>query len=75
MTKPPEGGYIAGMTWALAVAMKSIFGLILFGLICLPARLAVQKYMPEGKLKRLLLTRVSSEKPPGYGRRGSADPE
>jgi hypothetical protein len=63
------------MTWVLAVAMKSVFGLILFGLICLPARLAVQKYMPDGRLKRLLLTRISSEKPPGYRRWGGTDPE
>ena len=61
------------MTWMLAVAFKAVWGLILFGLICLPARLAVQKYMKDGKLKRLLLTRISSEQPPGYRDRSRAD--
>jgi hypothetical protein len=32
--------------------------LVLFGLICLPVRLAVQKWLPEGRLKRILLFRV-----------------
>jgi hypothetical protein len=44
------------MTWLLAVVLKPIAALILFGLICLPARLAVQRWMPAGRLKRLLLT-------------------
>jgi hypothetical protein len=33
--------------------------LIVLGLICLPARLAVQKFMKDGKLKRLLLRPIS----------------
>ena len=45
-------------TWLLAVVLKPFFALVLFGLICLPARLAVQRWMPEGKLKRLLLREV-----------------
>lgn len=47
------------MTWLLAVIFRPIAALILFGLICLPARLAVQQWMPEGKLKRLLLRPIS----------------
>jgi hypothetical protein len=39
-----------------------IFGplicLFVFVCICLPARVAVMKWMPEGKLKRLLLTSI-----------------
>lgn len=46
------------MTWALAAALKPLGALILFGLICLPVRIAVQKWMPDGKLKRLLLRPV-----------------
>lgn len=44
------------MTWLLAVVLKPIAAMILFGLICLPARLAVQRWMPPGRLKTLLLT-------------------
>lgn len=43
------------MSFALALIFKPIAALILFGLICLPARLAVQKWMPDGKVKRFLL--------------------
>jgi hypothetical protein len=47
------------MTWLLAVIFKPLAALILFGLICLPVRLAVQRWMPEGMFKRLLLKRVA----------------
>ena len=47
------------MSWLLAVVLKPIGSLVLFGLICLPARIAVQKWMPDGKLKRLLLKPIS----------------
>jgi hypothetical protein len=39
----------------LATALKPLVLLILFGLICLPVRIAVQKWMRDGKLKRFLL--------------------
>lgn len=39
----------------LALILKPLGALILFGLICLPARLAVQRWLPPGRLKRLLL--------------------
>lgn len=39
----------------LAMAIKPLALLVLFGLICLPVRLAVQKWMRDGKLKRFLL--------------------
>jgi hypothetical protein len=48
------------MTWLLAVVLKPFAALVLFGLICLPARLAVQRWMPDGRLKRLLLTDLQS---------------
>ena len=46
------------MTWVIAVVLRPFAALVLFGLICLPARLAVQKWMPDGRTKRLLLLRV-----------------
>lgn len=52
------------MTWALAVVLRPLAALVLFGLICLPARIFVQKRMKEGPLKRLLLRRVGR----GWGR-------
>ena len=51
------------MSFALALIVKPIASLILFGLICLPARLAVQKWVPEGRVKRLLLKRISGNGP------------
>lgn len=42
----------------IALLIKPFAALVLFGLILLPIRLAVKRWMPEGKLKRLLLTRV-----------------
>jgi hypothetical protein len=39
----------------LATALKPLALLVLFGLIALPARLAVQRFMRDGKLKRFLL--------------------
>jgi hypothetical protein len=44
--------------WVWAIILKPFAGLVLFGLICLPARLAAQKWIPEGKLKRFLLFRL-----------------
>jgi hypothetical protein len=46
------------MTWLLAVVFRPLAALVLFGLICLPARMAVQRWMPQGRLKSLLLLRV-----------------
>ena len=52
-----------GYQWA--IVLKPLGALVFFGLVLLPVRLAVQKWMPEGKLKKLLLRRVDrrSEKP------------
>jgi hypothetical protein len=50
--------------WVIAVVLRPFAALVLFGLICLPARLAVQKYMRDGAFKRLLLKRVGR----GWGR-------
>lgn len=38
----------------LAVLIKPLVFLVVFGLIVLPIKLAVQKWLPEGRLKRAL---------------------
>jgi hypothetical protein len=43
----------------IAQFLKPIAALIVFGLICLPVRLLVQKF-PEGKIKRILLFPVGT---------------
>lgn len=48
--------------WVLAVIFRPVLGLIVLGLICLPARLAVKKWVPEGAVKRFLLTPVGRQK-------------
>lgn len=42
----------------LAMAIKPFVVFILLVCICLPARIAVQRFMPDGKIKRLLLRKV-----------------
>lgn len=49
--------------WVWAVLLKPFAALFLFGVICLPFRLLVQRRMKEGRLKRLLLKRVGGRKP------------
>ncbi len=44
--------------WLLALFVKPFVALIVFGLICLPARLLVQNRMKDSRLKRLLLWRL-----------------
>jgi hypothetical protein len=41
--------------WLLAVIVKPLALLILFGLIVLPLKIAFVKWFPEGKTKRFLL--------------------
>jgi len=45
--------------WMLALILKPFALLFLFGFICLPGRLFVQRFMKDGRLKRLLLKRIS----------------
>lgn len=49
------------MTIFWAMVLRPIFALILLGLICLPVRLAVQRWMPEGRVKRVLLIRIGKK--------------
>jgi hypothetical protein len=44
--------------WAIAVLVKPLVLLVLFVVVLYPARWAVQRYLKDGRLKRLLLTRV-----------------
>lgn len=50
------------MSWALAVALRPLGSLLLIVVFGLPARLAVQRWMPEGKLKRVLLMPLRGKK-------------
>lgn len=49
------------MEFALAMALKPLGALILFGCIALPGRIAVQKWMKPGKLKTFLLTPIGKQ--------------
>ena len=41
--------------WLIAVLLKPFGALILFGLIALPIRLAIERWLPAGWLKEQLL--------------------
>jgi hypothetical protein len=57
---PPPGLQWVGWVDLVEAEVRSEYpALVVFGLICLPARLAVQKWLPEGRLKRLLLLRIT----------------
>jgi hypothetical protein len=45
--------------WLIALILKPFAALVLFGLICLPIRIAVRRWLPEGRLKRILLRPIS----------------
>jgi hypothetical protein len=48
--------YLFGVEpWLWSLLLKPFVALIVFGLICLPVRLLVHRWMKDGKLKRLLL--------------------
>lgn len=51
------------MSFALAMLIKPLVALFLFGCCALPGRIAVQKWMKPGKLKTLLLTDIGPKKP------------
>jgi len=43
---------------SIALLLRPFAALVLFGLVLLPIRFAVQRYMPPGRVKSLLLTPV-----------------
>lgn len=45
--------------FALAMIIKPLFMLVVFGCIVIPVELLVKRYLPEGKLKRILFKRIS----------------
>ena len=51
-------------TFALAMVVKPFAALFVFGCICLPIKIAFQKWFPEGRIKRILLRPLYSKKPP-----------
>jgi hypothetical protein len=46
-------------TFVIAILIKPFAMLALCALVLVPARMAVQRKMKDGKLKRLLLRRIS----------------
>ena len=42
------------MTWIFALAIKSFVLMVLFGLIVWPLARFISRYLPEGRLKRIL---------------------
>ena len=58
MKKAPSGAlwYRFGMTTVeLAILLKPLAYILVFGFICIGARVLVMHYLPEGRLKRTLL--------------------
>lgn len=55
------------MEWLWAIALKPLFLAVLL-LAAYPGRVAVRRWMPEGKLKRALLLRVGGGKKPAQSK-------
>ena len=49
------------MSFAIAAFLRPFALFLLLACVCLPARYAVIKWMPEGRLKRILLFRVKRD--------------
>lgn len=49
------------MSYTIAMLLKPFVFFVLLACVLLPCRFAVIKWMPEGKVKRILLFRVKSE--------------
>lgn len=50
------------MSWAIALVIRPFAMLLLAVMVLIPARLAVYRWMPEGKLKRVLLWRIGKQR-------------
>lgn len=57
-------------SYLITLILKPLIFLLVLGCICLPARLAVQRWVPDGKLKRFLLTPIG--KPIGKANRANS---
>ena len=42
----------------LALLLKPLAALVLFGLIALPISLLIKRFLPDGKVKRILFRRI-----------------
>ena len=45
--------------WMIALLLKPLVLLVLFVCVLLPIKLAFQRWMPDGRVKRLLLRRIN----------------
>lgn len=48
--------------WMLAALLQPLFNLLLFGVVCLGIRWAINRWMPEGRLKTILLKHRGGKK-------------
>jgi hypothetical protein len=46
--------------WQIAILIKPLAFFLLAALVLYPARMAAKRWLPEGRLKRLLLLRIRS---------------
>jgi hypothetical protein len=44
--------------WEWAILLRPLLALVVLAAICIPVRLAAQRWIPEGRIKRLLLRRL-----------------
>lgn len=51
------------MTAFWVALLRPFLALLVLGLICLPVRLAAKRYLPEGRLKSLLLLPLRRKNP------------
>jgi hypothetical protein len=65
------GGQVEGWQWAVVLKYPAMF--VLSIVILYPARRAVMRWMKDGRVKRLLLFRVSETA--SYRRTGSTPPK
>lgn len=56
-------------TVSIALLLRPFVALFVLGLVCLPARMAVKRWVPEGRLKSVLLSPVGSKESRGCNRR------
>ncbi len=45
-------------TWLIALFIKPFVAFLVLAVICYPIKLAVVRFMRDGRVKRLLLTRI-----------------
>lgn len=44
--------------WEWATLLKPLLALVFLALVCIPVRMAAERWLPPGKLRRLLLRRL-----------------